>query len=598
MHNYLFNSPDIDHLSSADKENYLYQLKKLLKSPSFTFIKEDNQNWLRSNSALDSDSNLLSKMPLKTNVKVLDDSVIIGNDFYKFLKVTTFPEDYYFSELCLYPFGNYFISVKRIEDQKAIKSLKLQRNLAFTNTNENIRNIEGEKWYELSDELLELIINGEDGIIEFELWFYCRAASMYDLNELIEKQKKNLEKNSFKVRAEKKHNLTYICHHLFRKSVKFVESHKTNLNFLNYIAPISKDYLLNDGYSFHTVHGNSVLFNLFDGNATNYNCVISGDSGQGKSFVAQKLVYEELKRGAKVFILDRKRTFYNQAMVNNAESFDKSFNPLIFKKPSYLKELLISIIPKEEISKKREGELYLKLQDADMNKVKDFKGLLEILEDDFPELKAYFAELLPYFNDCINYRDNFIYVDLDDFPESIQPPLLIFLIEFFYNMSGKRILLMDECHHYLRNNSGFIEKTFRELRSKGGSAIAITQNFNDFLSTNIGKIIASCSFHKFFFKQEMDSNEYLSKNEIDSIKSLRSSKGNYSEFKILTDFYKKTLHYYPTFKEYELFTTDYFEIQEQDKFLNKINLENYKDKFEIYLGYKYAKVSTDNFTYM
>jgi conjugal transfer ATP-binding protein TraC len=598
MYNYRFNTLDIDHLSDSEKRDYYHNIKALLTSSCFTLIKDGNTSIIRTNSLLDTDSALITKEKCHKKVKFIDDTALIGNYFYKFIKVLSFPDDQYFSDLSLYPFGDYFISTKKINDEKAIKSLKLQRNLAFANTNENIRNIEGEKWYELNEELLELIINGEDGIIDFELWFYVKAENLLDLKNLSSELVVNLERAGFSVREEKKHNLTYLCRHLYRQNVKFVESHKTNYNFLNYIAPFSKDYLLDEGYVFHSQMGNELCFELFNANATNYNCVISGDSGQGKSFVAQKLVFEEIKRGAKVFILDRKRTFYNQAMVNGAESFDLSFNPLIFKSPSYLKELLVSVIPKNELSKKREGELYLKLAGAKLDDINSFEELISFLDQDFPELKAYFAELLPYFNNKASYRDDFIYVDLDNFPESIQPPLLIFLIEFFYNIKGKRLLLMDECHHYLRNNTEFIEKTFRELRSKGGSAIAITQNFNDFLSTQIGKIIASCSFHKIFFKQEMDLNEYLDSDEVKLIKSLRSSKGNYSEFRIVTDFYKKILRYYPTFKEYELFTTDYFEIQNQNAFLEKINSDSYKDKFEIYLGYKYAKISSNNFINM
>ena len=66
---------------------------------------------------------------------------------------------------------------------------------------------------------------------------------------------------------------------------------------------------------------------LFD-SSTNYNAVIAAQSGSGKSFFANDLIYAYLASGAQIWVIDIGRSYQKLADILGGEfmEFDKSKN--------------------------------------------------------------------------------------------------------------------------------------------------------------------------------------------------------------------------------------------------------------------------------
>ena len=110
---------------------------------------------------------------------------------------------------------------------------------------------------------------------------------------------------------------------------------------------------------------------------------------------------------------------------------------------------------------------------------------------------------------------------------------------------------------------------FRTFRKKGAAAIAITQSLDDFLETHFGRIILQTTYHKFIFHQPLGLHTGFDEFDRERIRNIRTKKGSYSEFYYKSSKHRKTLRYYPTPLEYELFTSDKLENERMLPFLEE-----------------------------
>ena len=272
-----------------------------------------------------------------------------------------------------------------------------------------------------------------------------------------------------------------------------------------------------------------------------------------------------LHNDASAVVLDLGNSFKKTAQYYGGESLSLSFNPLQFKSPHYLKELIISVIPANELSAKMEGKIFSLIQD-NFESVATFKDLIKKISAEIPDFELYFSELWDYF-DCIE-RDlsKFTYVDTSLYPDKIKAPLIIFLIEAFKNLEGKRIFVFDEVWDFLSNNAEYIAECFRTFRKSGASAIAISQGLDDFSATEMGKVIAKLSTTKILFQQSAEESSELDSFDIEKIKMLSTKRKVYSEFYIKTELHRKTARFYPEPLEYELFTSYHKDRELFDRF--------------------------------
>ena len=86
------------------------------------------------------------------------------------------------------------------------------------------------------------------------------------------------------------------------------------------------------------------------------------------------------------------------------------------------------------------------------------------MEEIIPDLKYYFMQYEKYFDDSSAHFSKVNYCDLNEFPEAIRGSVIIYLLESFRELEGKKLLVIDECWSLLESNAEYISECFRTFR--------------------------------------------------------------------------------------------------------------------------------------
>lgn len=127
-----------------------------------------------------------------------------------------------------------------------------------------------------------------------------------------------------------------------------------------------------------------------------------------------------------------------------------------------------------------------------------------------------------------------------------------------------KFLVFDECWRLLQSQAGlsFIEEVFRTFRKYYASAIAISQNIDDFAKSKIAGAILSNSATKWILMQKGADQKRLAEvlelnpNETALISSLRQERGRFSEAFLISGEDRTVAAVESTPQEYWLATTD------------------------------------------
>lgn len=595
---YEYLPPDLEQKSESDREATLSRLESDLKAHDFGKLLKvyfvNGKTYINSElppcfgesqtSEIPSPLEMLFGENLHSNIDFYEDYLYQNMEFIRLLTLKS-PPDYLGAGglLSLLVEGcDLILHLERFEKSKAKASLDIKRRMNFSSLFKELKDIDGEKAYEQTEGILESVISGEVSLFKCEAFILVRASNKKELDEKTSEVLSELKTVDAKSIIESK-GLPY-----FYRSIipgvdsKFKRGFDVPSDYLAQMIPFHKDELLGEGFELRARTSAPIKFNLFEPSAHNFNLLITGSSGQGKSMVANKLIKEELDRGTKVVCLDLGNSFRKNALFHKASIFSENFNPLQFKSPRYLKELILSCID-ENFNKKEEGRLFEAIKKALENNPQDFDDLLNSLEKDFKGISFYFSEIKEYFTADEKGAQNFTYCDFSDYPEAIKAPLVIFLIEYFKNISGRKIFVFDECWSLLESNADYIAECFRTFRKHEASAVAISQNLDDFSETQLGRVIIQNTYFKFFFRQNLKLSEFVSEHLSNYVGEVQTVKGQYSEFVTFSESILKPTRFFPTPLEYELFTSDKkdqtdfeYYMQEKGRFLDFDRaLENY-----------------------
>lgn len=536
-------------------------------------------------------------MPLETlwgtddyysNIHIDKDAILFNNNCYKFINLYELPEKLISGDL--QGLGWHIINLKKLSIDRAKVILETKRRLHRANNAGLMVNLESENAKEQSEDLLELVILGKEALFEVEAWVYIEKSDNKSLNEDSAKIIKGMKALGIRPLVEDIGLTSAFKSCAAGEVPAFLRSHLVPASYLTNMIPMRHDFIHDEGISFDTRDMKEVFLNVFHPTSNNFNFLIAGLTGSGKSVFAQKLAFEMLKEDTSAVILDRGESFKKLTRYMGGNEFYESFNPMQFKNPQYLKEFITAAIPKGEISFKEEGRLLKKIREIMKNESGlTFRELIDKLEENFEDIGLYFEEIFPYFTDEIRKITDITYVDTISYPDKILGPLIIFLIEYFKNVDGRKLFIFDECWHLLDKNTAYIGECFRTFRKHGASAIAITQNFSDFVRSSIGHVIAQNSFYKVIFRQDLKPNEYLDEFDTENISTLQTVKGDYSEFYLKTSFHRKVCRYYQTSFEYELFTTSWKDNEGMKKFIKeREQYFSFKEVMEKWWELKYA----------
>ena len=597
---------DCGQKNDLEKMNYFSKLHQYLLNfkPSQGAFKTIRFSHLDGKLFLNAEKLFVENFPLKC---------IDNSEFYKyFLKTTNLQEiviincqDYikieghYFRIISLWPnypestcynylssIGDYVVQFKKTNQDLAIKQMEFKRNVFNGARYKEKRDIEGNSAYYEAETFLENLKQGSVAHFSSEVFIIIKASTEDELFVKTEEMTRFLSATNLSYIIESESLTELFPSLLFGMEASFKRNIPVDSSYLLNLLPMTFDFIHEGGSRFFSLDNlqNELFIDLFDKRSHNYNVLAIGPSGNGKSWLVQKISKDLLERGIGGIIFDLGGSHLKYCMYYNATIFSSKFNPMQFRDPNYLHALILSVIPEGEITFKERGLILKQIKSALVEDINTFRGLIDFIAMELKGFSLYFEELFPFVTDEFTPIEKLVYVDTDAYPDNIKAPLIIFLFEYFEHIEGKKVFVFDECWKFLKSVGWFIQERFRTLRKKNGSAIAISQGFDEFLSTEIGKAVVENCYHKFIFQQTIKSNEVLTDFDIAASSQVNSEKGLYSEFYYKSANHKKKLRCYGTPREKELFTSEGDDNERLEIFFHTLGEgHSFKTLFDTYM---------------
>lgn len=348
-----------------------------------------------------------------------------------------------------------------------------------------------------------------------------------------------------------------------------------------------------------------VSFNPFDSKLTNYNALVTGSSGAGKSFLNNCILAQELARGLRVFIIDIGGSYKKLTESLDGQYLDMDLsdqyriNPFDIPDPSQepsnqkLKSLLAvieSMVVEDEKSKltkldrvlleKAIIELYEEKRKT--NSVPVLSELTEKLAESKEPSLIEVSKILFMWTGSRPYGKlldghgslrtdapicTFDLKGLSQFPD-LQSVMILILTDFILTQVeqdkvNKKRIILDEAWQLLKSNAaaGFMEYCARTLRKTGSGITFITQGVEEIVESPIGPAIMNNTATKFILLQRGDSEILknalkLNTQELNLIFSLEQRKGEFSEGFMIEGDHRQVIRIYPSPFEYWLSTSD------------------------------------------
>lgn len=358
-----------------------------------------------------------------------------------------------------------------------------------------------------------------------------------------------------------------------------------------------------------------VAFNPFDSKLKNFNSLVNGSSGSGKSFLNNCILAQELARGLRVFIIDIGGSYkklteslggqYLEVDLSDKYRINPFYLPDSTQKPSSqkIKSLLAvieSMVAEDEKSKllkldrvlleKTIIELYA--EKCKIKTVPNLSDLALMLSQSDEETMVQISKILymwtgdrPYGKLLDGYGElksdapicTFDLKGLSNYPD-LQSVMILILTDFILTQVeldkvNKKRIILDEAWQLLKSNAAanFMEYCARTLRKSGSGITFITQGVEEIVDSPIGSAILNNTATKFIMLQTGDSEVLkntlkLNNQQVDLIYSLEQRKGEFSEGFLIEGERRQVVRIYPSPFEYWLSTSD----AEDNKYLQEI----------------------------
>ncbi|MFV8383125.1 type IV secretion system protein TraC [Vibrio parahaemolyticus] len=319
-------------------------------------------------------------------------------------------------------------------------------------------------------------------------------------------------------------------------------------------------------------NGQLMSLSLHDSD-TNKNLVVAAESGSGKSFLTNELIFSYLSEGAQVWVIDAGKSYKDLCellkgdFVHFAEGSNICLNP--FELISNWKEEedgVVSIVKAMASEKGLLDEFQLAGLKQIMNELWDEKGR-EMTVDHIAErcresgeqrIKDVGQQLYAftskgsygsYFSGSnnVNFQNRFTVLELDELQgrKHLRQVVLLQMIYqiqqemFLGERNRKKVVIIDEAWDLLKEGevSTFMEHQYRKARKYGGSIGICTQSINDLYENPVGRAIAENSASMYLLGQTEESVESvkrsgrlsLSEGGFHTLKTVHTILGAYSE---------------------------------------------------------------------
>ena len=531
---------------------------------------------------------------------------------HRVLSLKLLPEQTYASmAACLrdLPFDSrLFLTIHVPDQQKELASLQTQRRLAYSmarGKRTGVADIESEaKFQDLETLLGELIAQGEK-VFHASMNIVLRAKSREELDiqsaQALAKIRElgGAEAMEESLAAFDLYSEIALPNARARERIKRIKT-TTLTDFLPIYGPWQGN--ARPSLLLRSRMGSLVGFDPFSEKLTNYNHVISGGSGSGKSFLTNILLLQMLKENPRIFIVDIGGSYRKLCehlggqYIPLGVGAGLSVNPFDLpagedQPPPQKIKFLVGLV---ELMTKEEGDARLpRLERAEIEeaivrvyepgrerRISTLRAIL--LAHENVEIRRYGRILSSWCGDTpfgrfvdkpttIEFQRPVVAFDLkgmETHPD-LQAVCLYIITDFVWrevqrDREHKKFLVFDECWKLLENDAGagFIAEVFRTFRKYYAGAIAISQNMDDFAKSKVAGAILSNSSVKWCLTQKgadqarLKEVLQLNDQEMRLVASLHQERGVYSEAFLMAETERAVVAIESTPLEYWIATTD------------------------------------------
>lgn len=361
-----------------------------------------------------------------------------------------------------------------------------------------------------------------------------------------------------------------------RDSVKDLFRHKTmTTEQAAVLLPIFSEWKGTGTYhaSLLSRNGQLMSLSLHDSN-TNKNLVIAAESGSGKSFLTNELIFSYLSEGAQVWVIDAGKSYEKLSdllkgdFIHFEEGTGVCLNPFeLVQNYEDEEDAIVSLVSAMASAKGNLSEWQVSALKKVMTDVWEDLGQ-KMKVDDIADrcleehqdqrLKDVGMQLYPftsrgsygkYFahDNNVSFQNQFTVLELDELQgrKHLRQVVLLQLIYqiqqevFLGERNRKKVVIVDEAWDLLKEGevSVFMEHAYRKFRKYGGSVVIATQSINDLYENTVGRAIAENSASMYLLGQTEETVESvkrsgrltLSDSGFNILKTVHTVQGIYSE---------------------------------------------------------------------
>jgi conjugal transfer ATP-binding protein TraC len=549
------------------------------------------------------------------------ESFYVDGLYHRTISLKTMPEFTHsalISRLMALPFPHALqIHVRVPEQSKELSSLQSKRRMAHSmsmSQGGRATDLESEARLNSTEELLRELINTGQKIFYFQLSIVVRGETQDELEgrtrTILSKVR---EMNGAEAMAETAAGFKVWKTMLPLGNLTAIRTKRVKTENLADFLPLYQPYEGSESTKpvclFHNRQGGLLRFDPFDPKLPNYNTLVTGSSGAGKSFLNNLVLLQNLATKPLIYIIDIGGSYRKLCEFMEGQYIEitppregekaSSINPLLLKdgltepppqKVKFLLSLLENMLTDEEGDKLHKLEKSL-LEEVILTVYKDaaaqnttpkLSDLSRVLsESKDTELRNFSRMLYPWTGErpygrvldadsAIQLEKDFVVFDLkglSSYPD-LQSAAILVITDFILGQvdsirDRRKQILMDECWSLLKSkgSSHFMEYCVRTLRKTGSGITFITQGLEEIIASPIGAAILSNTATKFILQQRGDLEPTrkilkLNDQEMELISSLQSQKGRYSESFLFSNEDRAVIRAIPTPVEYWLATSD------------------------------------------
>ncbi len=551
----------------------------------------------------------------------------LDRHYHKVITLKTLPEVTYAGQLAHFlrmPFHYDLLMTVEIPAQSSeMAKLQQKRKMAHSlamNSSNQASDLESESKLSSTEELIRELLNTGQRIYASQLTIVLKESATQEGLKALNRQTREVLSRFRSLQGAEGLEETVGSWKIFKGDLvaapvrqERARKMKTNnlADFLPVYGPREGDF--DPAVIFRNRLNGLVGYNPFDPSLPNYNVLVTGSSGAGKSFLNNCILLQELNRNLRVLIIDIGGSYKKLTEALGGQYLDISLNDKYCINPFHLdnpheepgdqkiKSLLAiieSMVSEDEKSRlPKLDRVLLEKAIIELYKSRRAKGQVPTLTDlsrylsvfeetsmrDISKMLYSWTGDRPYgklLDGVGSLRADamicaFDLKGLSSYPD-LQSVMLLILNDFILTQVEKdkehqKRILIDEAWSLLKTPAAaaFMEYCVRTLRKTRSGITFITQGVEEIITSPIGSAILNNTATKFIMLQRGGSEVLkntlkLNSEELSLIFSLQQKKGEFSEGFMIEGLAKQVVRIFPSPIEYWLSTSDAFDNKHLD----------------------------------